>query len=87
VVDTAGIDATVRALLAERLRLAEAPLDGPLDPDESLVELGIDSTGIMSLVVAIEEAFDIEVSDHDITTANFGTLAGIVRYVAGRVGA
>jgi acyl carrier protein len=84
-VDTAAIDATVRVLLAERLRLAEAPVDGPLDPDESLIELGIDSTGIMSLVVAVEERFDVEIPDQDINTVNFGTLGGIDRYVARRL--
>jgi acyl carrier protein len=84
-VDTAAIDATVRALLAERLKLAEAPVDGPLADDQSLPELGIDSTGIMSLVVAVEERFDIEIPDHDITTVNFGTLGGIDRYVGRRL--
>ncbi|HKE74820.1 MAG TPA: acyl carrier protein [Acidimicrobiales bacterium] len=79
--DTAAIDAQVRTLVAERLRLADAALDGPLDPDASLPELGIDSTGVMSLVVGVEERFDIEVPDGDITTANFGTLRGITGYV------
>lgn len=85
-VDVAAIDAQVRALLVERLTLVDAPVDGRLDPDAPLVDMGIDSTGIMSLVVGIEERFDIEIPDHDITTATFGTLTAIVAYVAWRTG-
>jgi acyl carrier protein len=79
------IDAGVRELLAERLHVA--PTDMPADAEASLQDLGLDSTAVLSLVVGLEDRFDIEIPDVEITVANFGTVAAITRYVADRAGA
>ena len=78
-----AVDAGVRALLAERLHVA--PEDVPEDADASLQDLGLDSTAILSLVVGLEDRFDIEIPDVEITVENFGTVAAITRYVGDRV--
>jgi acyl carrier protein len=77
----ADIDAQLRALLAQRVRLAHADT---VDAGAALLDLGLDSTGILSLVVGIEERFDFEVPDRDITVDNFGSVAAITRYVAAK---
>jgi acyl carrier protein len=77
----ADIDAQLRALLAERVRLAHA---NTVDSGASLLDLGLDSTGILSLVVGIEERFDLEIPDREITVENFGSVGSITRYVAAK---
>jgi acyl carrier protein len=77
----ADIDGQLRTLLEQRVRLARA---STVDAQASLLDLGLDSTGILSLVVGIEEQFGIEIPDRDITVDNFGSLAAITRYVAGQ---
>jgi acyl carrier protein len=77
------IAARVRALLGERLKV---PVEGAaLADDASLIDLGLDSTAILSLVVGIEDAFDIEIADHEINPDNFGSVRGIGDYVARRL--
>jgi acyl carrier protein len=81
--DVGRIDAEVRALLAERLHIA--PNDMPAGDGTSLLDLGLDSTAILSLVVGLEEAFDVEIPDRDITLDNFGAVDSIGRYLAARL--
>lgn len=51
--------------------------------DDSLLAKGvIDSLGVMELVGFVEERWSMSVQAEDITEANFGTLAGVARYVA-----
>ncbi len=75
----ADIDAQLRTLLEQRVRLDHA---STVDAQASLLDLGLDSTAILSLVVGIEERFGIEIPDRDITVDNFGSIAGITSYVA-----
>lgn len=77
-----SIDVRVRALLAERLQIGTDA--GSIGGDATLTDLGLDSTAILSLVVALEDAFDIEITDREINPDNFGSVAGISRYVATR---
>ena len=75
----ADIDAQLRTLLEQRVRLDHA---STVDAQASLLDLGLDSTAILSLVVGIEERFGIEIPDRDINVDNFGSIAGITSYVA-----
>jgi acyl carrier protein len=77
----ADIDAQLRALLAQRARLATA---ATVDERASLRDLGLDSTGILSLVVGIEERFGFDIPDRDINVDNFGSVAAITHYIAGQ---
>jgi len=79
----AAIDSGVRTLLAERLRVD--PEDVPADDDASLLDLGLDSTAILSLVTGIEDRYDVEIPDKEITLDNFGSLRAICRYLGGLV--
>ena len=77
----AAIDSGVRTLLAERLHVD--PEEVPADDDASLLDLGLDSTAILSLVTGIEDRYDVEIPDKEITLDNFGSLRAICRYLGG----
>jgi acyl carrier protein len=52
--------------------------------DDSLLRKGVfDSLGVTEVIQFLEENWGIEVPEDDVTEANFGTLAGIARYVVG----
>ena len=59
--------------------------DFPFGDEESLLRKGIvDSLGVMEVIGFVEDTWGVSVAQGDITEANFGTVAGIARYVAGR---
>ncbi len=45
----------------------------------------IDSVAALQLVLALEQEFGITVEDADISTANFGDLASLCRYIENRL--
>lgn len=49
--------------------------------DSDLLELGMDSMNFIRLVVNLEEQFDIEIKDEDITLANFSSVNSILNIV------
>ncbi|MGH8825110.1 MAG: phosphopantetheine-binding protein, partial [Jiangellaceae bacterium] len=53
--------------------------------DVPLRDAGLDSIAILSLVVGLEEEFDLEIPDRDVVVDNFGSVDGVVRYVARRL--
>ena len=77
----AAIDAGVRELLAERLHVE--PDDVAADVDASLLDMGLDSTAILSLVTGLEDRYDVEIPDIDINLDNFGSVGAVSRYMAG----
>jgi acyl carrier protein len=52
-----------------------------LREDESLLGNVIDSTGVVELVVFLQERFDIIVEDEEVTTENLDSLGKAVAYV------
>jgi acyl carrier protein len=59
--------------------------DLELSDEDRFLELGvIDSTGVVELVGEVEERYGITVEDSEITEDNFGSLAGLVRFVSGK---
>jgi acyl carrier protein len=65
--------------------LFEEEGEGPPD-DQPLLEGLVDSLGLMQLVAFIEEEFDIEVGDADMTSGNFRTVSSITSFVEARRG-
>lgn len=60
--------------------------DVTLRDEDGFLELGvIDSVGVVELVGEVEERYGIEVDDVDVTEENFGSLAGLVRYVESKL--
>ena len=62
--------------------------DFQLDNADSLLGNGvIDSLGVMELITYLEETFEIQVADAEVTEANLGTINAIAHYVRTKRGA
>ena len=58
----------------------------PYDDSTSFLEEGIiDSTGVLELILFVEETFGIKVSDEDITPENFDSVARLTGYIQTKV--
>ena len=70
----------LRGLMAEQLCVEP----GEIKPDSNILEdLGADSLDVVEMVMAIEDAFDIEIEDSDAEAMR--TVADIEAYVAKRL--
>jgi len=77
----AQITEMVAALLARRTGAGAAP--APLDADQNLSEAGLTSLDMVNLMLAVEDAFEIEIPQRRMTPATFRTIASIERLVTG----
>ena len=78
--DSVGIFARLKPLLLQNLGVSEEAIK---DGDMALLgeNSGIDSVGVLRLVMALEKEFDIVIGDADITQANLETLKGLIALV------
>jgi acyl carrier protein len=72
----------VRGFLKEEVVLDP---NAQLGDDTPLLEGILDSLALMQLVAFIEEEYEMEIDDVDVTTENFRTIADIERLVDGRL--
>ncbi|MFT3762459.1 MAG: acyl carrier protein [Pseudoxanthomonas sp.] len=71
----------VRHYILENLMFSDDP--SQLPDDASLLDRGIiDSTGVLEVVMFIEEAFEVKVRDSDLLPENFDSVARIADFVA-----
>ncbi len=73
--------------LAKRVRAAVETLipdvaSEQLTDDADIFELGLDSVNAMSLVVALQEDFDLEFDEDEVDVGNFQSVGAITRLVA-----
>lgn len=75
----------IRTYIAQNMLFSK---DGfPYPNDASFLEEGIvDSTGILELVMFVEETFAIEVDDEDLVPDNFDSVDKLARYIARKSG-
>lgn len=66
----------VQALLAKRGGASE------VTPDANLTDLGVTSLDMVGLMLAIEDAFGIEIPQRRMTPANFRSVLAIERLIA-----
>jgi acyl carrier protein len=69
--------------LVEQL-LARSPSNKPVSADDHLTEIGVDSLGMVKLVLRIEAEFDIMIAPADITPENLRSVAAIEALIAQR---
>ena len=70
----------IRGMVAEQLGVDEADVQ----PEANILEdLGADSLDVVELVMALEEAFDIEVPDEDVE--GLRTIGDVEKYIQQRV--
>ena len=74
------IEDQVRQYVAESFLFSD---DGfPFSDTTSLLEEDIiDSTGVLELVMFLEESFGLEVGDDEIVPENFDSVAGLAAYI------
>ena len=78
--DANAIRAKVRGYILENLMFSSNPAD--LADDVSLLDRGIiDSTGVLEVVMFLEESFAIKVKDSDMLPQNFDSVNHITRFV------
>jgi acyl carrier protein len=70
----------IRLYLAENFMFSSNGFD--LDDDASLLEEGVvDSTGVLELVMFVEEVINGEVLDEEIVPENFDTVNSLAAYI------
>lgn len=81
---TDDILARLKPLLLQDLGISEAAIDG----DVALLgeNSGIDSVGVLRLVMSVEKEFEIAIEDGDINPANLQTLKGLVALIQQKLG-
>jgi acyl carrier protein len=80
-----SIEAKIRAYIAENFLFGEA---SSLGVDESFLDKGIiDSTGILEIIMFLEEQFGITVADSEMLPENLDSIGNIVRFIAKKGGA
>jgi len=73
------INSTIRNFIIENFLFEE---DESLKEDTSFLENGIiDSTGILELVMFIEETYGISVDDDEIVPENLDSISNITKYI------
>lgn len=73
----------IREFLAMNFRYDGASFD--LGDDTSLLGSGtLDQTGVLELVLFVEEAYGFDVDEGDLTPENFDTVNNVAAYVARR---
>ncbi len=78
--DVKEIEAKIKEIIVEQLNVDESEVT----PDASFVDdLGADSLDVVELVMAIEEAFDIEIPDED--AEKIRTVKDAIEYVKGKL--
>ena len=74
-----GTEQQVRDYIAENFLFGS---EDDLSSSQSLLESGVvDSTGVMELVLFLEQTFQIEVGDEDLVPENLDTINDIARFV------
>ena len=74
------IEEQIRQYVAENLMFSDNGYQLP--DDASLLEEGIlDSTGVLELVMFVEEEFGLSVKDEEIVPENFDSVARLAAYI------
>ena len=80
-----SIESQIRAYIGENFLFGDAAQVGV---DESFLDKGIiDSTGILEIVMFLEEQFGIKVADSEMLPENLDSIGNIVRFIEKKGGA
>lgn len=68
-----------------RDHMTDMPEGARLDPEDKLVDLGVDSLRLVELIIALEESFKVLIPDEDMLAENFhsvGTVSALMERLA-----
>jgi len=74
-----GVESKVKGIIADQLEVAA----GKLNMETTLEDIDADSLDIVELVMALEEEFDLEISDQEVE--NIKTVGDIIEYIESQV--
>jgi len=74
-----AIEVSLKELIVERLFLDIAPLE--IETDEDLAEYGVDSFLLLELIVALEEMFEVQFEQSDITSETLRSVSTLVALI------
>ena len=78
--EVTSVEAKVRGYILENLLFSSN--DAELPNDASLLERGIiDSTGVLEIILFLEEAFGVSIKAEQMLPENFDSVDNIVRFV------
>jgi len=75
------INSEIRAMIQENLEEELVSSLDEIDDDEELLIVGIDSINLVSLILLIEDKYDISFDIEDIDMENFNTISKISQKV------
>ncbi len=77
---------SVRARLVEILdEILPEPLPGSFANDQPLVDAGLDSVGLLTLVAELEARFGLTLDEEDLSETQLGTLDGLMALLETRL--
>lgn len=75
---TTDIEQEIRSFIAESFLMGGSDA---LNEDTPLLGNVIDSTGVIELIVFVQQRFTISVEDEEVMTDNFGSVKNVVAFV------
>ena len=74
---------SLRAFIVDNFLFGQESAHAPFADDESLLEAGIiDSTGILELVMFVEQRWGITIADDELTPDNLDSVSQLARFIA-----
>ena len=77
--DLVSVDSKVKTIISDQLEVAT----DKLTMDTTFEDIDADSLDIVELVMALEEEFDLEISDQEIE--NIKTIGDVIRYIESKI--
>jgi acyl carrier protein len=77
-VQTTDIEQEIRAFVTQNFLMGSSEA---LNDDAPLLGNVIDSTGVIELIVFVQERFVISVEDEEVMTDNFGSVKNVVAFI------
>jgi len=79
-------EAKIKSFILENFLFTDD--ESAIGNDESLLDRGvIDSTGVMEVILFLEEEFGVQVQDDEIIPENLDSISNIKRFVESKAGA
>ncbi len=83
--DVYAIEITDRVLAVVRNVLDNNAVVADVHPDSSLVDIGLDSMGMVALMLGVEAEFGITLEQPAITSENFASVRAMEAMIAGSI--